>query len=97
MNVSGIVVGLVPGAFDRAVADLGALPGVQVHHHDRPGHRVVVTQEAASADLLEEGLRRIQQLPGVVHAALVYHFFDDGPEPQAAAADQVLIQLGGRK
>ena len=94
MNISGIVVGLAPAAFDNSLAALGTLPGVQVHHQDRPGSRVVVTQEAGSSDEQEEGLRRIQALPGVTHAELVYHFFEEDPADAEAAA-QPLVQLGG--
>ena len=97
MNISGIVIGLAPLAFDPGLAALGALPGVHLHHLDRAGSRVVVTQEAASTDAQEAGLRQIQALPGVVHAELVYHYFDegsdDGPAP-VAAAEAALVQLG---
>ena len=99
MNVSGIVVGLAPAVFTPALAALAAQPGVRVHQQDPRGSRVVVTQEAPSSEAQEEGLRRIQALPGVTHAELVYHFFDDGPdEPLAAVAssDLPLVQLGVR-
>ena len=53
---------------------LRALPGVEVHQVE--AGRAVVTQETGEQ---EEGLRRIQALPGVLHAELVYHWFEEGP------------------
>lgn len=94
MNISGIVVSLAPLAFEPGRSALGTLPGVQLHHLDRAGSRVVVTQEAASSDAQEEGLRQIQALPGVTHAELVYHYFDDGPDDREASAAAGLVQLG---
>ena len=37
----------------------------------------MITQETASTAQQEEGLRRIQALPGVASAALVYHWFEE--------------------
>ena len=72
MNISGIVVTLVPGEGDLDA--LRALPGVEIHHLQ--AGRAVVVQET---DDQEDGLRRIQALPGVLHAELVYHWFDGTP------------------
>lgn len=95
MNISGIVVRLESTIFEPGLAALGALPGVRLHHLDRQTSRVVLTQEAASSDEQELGLRRIQQLPGVAHAELVYHFFEDDPDTEQASGPG-LVQLGGR-
>ena len=96
MNISGIVVALAPGAFDVTLAALDALPGIRVHHHDRVGGRVVVTQEAADGHAQAQGLRLVQALRGVTHAELVYHYFDEGPdeEPEPPPLQQP-VQLGG--
>lgn len=75
MNVSGIVVGIAPGQRRRCLEALAALQGVDVHVVE--GDRAVITQETASTADQEEGLRRIQALPGVAHAALVYHWFEE--------------------
>ena len=72
MNISGIVVSLVPSA--SCLEALRSLPGVEVHRVE--AGRAVVTQET---DDQEEGLRRIQALPGVLHAELVYHWFEEAP------------------
>lgn len=95
MNVSGIVVGCEPAGIDTCAAALSAVPGVEVHAFDRVRGRLVITQETLSTGEQEDGLRRIQVLPGVRHAELVYHYFDDGDADPAPAAQ--LVQLGGQK
>ena len=88
MNLSGIVVIAAPGRLDEVVAALPGLPGVEVHQTDAAASRVVVVQEARSIDDEVDGLTRIQALPGVVSASMVYHYFADdaaraGPAPPA--------------
>ncbi|MBK6336719.1 MAG: chaperone NapD [Betaproteobacteria bacterium] len=53
--------------------------GVEVHHTDAATSRVVVVQEAPTIEDEVDGLRRIQALPGVVAAEMVYHYFADDP------------------
>lgn len=84
MNLSGLVVACAPASLDACAAAVAALPGVEVHACDRDGARLVLVQEAADSGAQEEGLRRIQALPGVLHAALVYHYFDEGGAAPAA-------------
>jgi nitrate reductase NapD len=79
VNLSGILVIAAPGRFDEVVAGLPALPGVEVHHLDAATSRAVVVQEAAGIDQEVDGLRRIQSLPGVASAEMVYHYFGDDP------------------
>ena len=93
MNVSGIIVGCEPAGIDTCAAVLSAVPGVEVHAFDRVRGRLVITQETLSTGEQEDGLRRIQVLPGIRHAELVYHYFDEG---DADLAPQ-LVQLGGQK
>jgi nitrate reductase NapD len=79
VNLSGILVIAAPGRFDEVVASLPGLPGVEVHHVDAAASRAVVVQEAAGIDQEVDGLRRIQLLPGVASAEMVYHYFGDDP------------------
>jgi periplasmic nitrate reductase NapD len=95
LNISGIVVGCAPTGIDACAAALSALPGIEVHAQDRARGRLVITQETASTGEQEDGLRLIQALPGVLHAELVYHYFDEGGPDLAPPAQ--LVQLGGRK
>ena len=78
MNISSIVVGLAKEDFPEGLVALSALPGVEVHYLEPEQHRLVVTQETATTEQQEEGLRRIQALPCVLHAALVHHYFEEG-------------------
>jgi nitrate reductase NapD len=73
VNLSGIVVVAAPGRLEEVVAALPKLPGVEVHHTDAAASRVVVVQEAPSIDDEVDGLTRIQELPGVASASMVYH------------------------
>ena len=84
MNISAILV-VVPAAdVDAATARLEALPGVEVRHSDPATGRLLALQEAETVDAEVAGLRRIQALPGVVLAEMVYHYFEDDPEIAAA-------------
>ena len=95
VNVSGIVVGCEPTGIDTCASALSAMAGVEIHAFDRAGGRLVVTQETTSTEEQEEGLRLVQALPGVLHAELVYHYFDDGDPDEAAPTK--LVQLGVRQ
>ncbi len=84
MSFSGILVRAVPAELSVIAQRLGALSGVRVHQTDPEGGRLVLTLEASSGDEEINGLRRIQQVPGVVSADLVYHrIADDQPESLA--------------
>jgi nitrate reductase NapD len=76
--LSGLVVRTTPDLFDDVLAALPALPGVSVHHTDAAAARIVVVQEAATLGAEMDGMRRMQTLPGVVDASLVYHVLGDG-------------------
>jgi nitrate reductase NapD len=50
-------------------------------HVENPAGKLVVTLEAASQGALNDCLTRIQLLPGVLAATLVFHHVEDAPEP----------------
>ena len=77
MNLSGIVVTAAASHFASVLDGLRALPGIEVHQTDEPTARIVVVQEASDIGAGMQGLQRIQALPHVVSAALVYHYFDE--------------------
>lgn len=68
MNLSGIFVAAKPEWLGGVVADLEALPGVEVHQVDEATGRIVVVQEAVDIHAEIEGLKRIKALPHVVMA-----------------------------
>jgi nitrate reductase NapD len=80
MNLSGILVMTLPEHLPGVVAELNALPGVEVHQQDALG-RLVVVLEADRVKEETDGLRRIQAVPGVLMAEMVVHYFEDDDEP----------------
>lgn len=84
MGISGIVVAARPEDLDGCVRALDALPGVETHQVDRATGRIVVTQEADDLRAHEMGLARIQAVPRVLFAELVYHYAGDDPEAEPA-------------
>lgn len=83
MNLSAILVLVAPDQIESCTASLNDLQGVEVHHTDPPTGRLIVVQEADSVSAEVEGLRRLQGLPYVRMAELVYHYFEDDPELQS--------------
>ncbi len=75
MNLSGIVVATRPQSTSLVVDRLGAIDGVQVYNIDQDTGRIVVVQEASSIDDEVAGLKRIQSVPDVAMAEMVYHYF----------------------
>ena len=76
MNISAILVVVLPENLESMVQDLNRLPGVEVHHVEESG-RLIVTQEAESIDDEVKGLKAIKKLPGVVMADMVQHYFGE--------------------
>jgi nitrate reductase NapAB chaperone NapD len=71
------------GRLDECAATLALLEGVEVHQTDADTGRIVVVQAAPTVDAEIEGLKRIQSLPTVIAADLVYHYFGDSAETEA--------------
>ena len=80
MNLSGILVIVKPQYVDSTIALLNALPGVEVHHRDADNGRLIVVQEATSVGAEVEGLKKIKQLPNIIVAEMVNHYFADDNE-----------------
>ncbi len=88
MNLSGILVVTRPQWLPEVLEALRALPGVEVHQVEEATGRIVVVQEAADVEAEVDGLERIQRLPHVVLAQMVYHYFAEDPALDAFLADQ---------
>ena len=74
MHFSAILVLSPPEQFSHCLENLAALPGVEIHHTDQESGRTIVVQESETLEGQEESLRRIQNLPAVMMAELVYHY-----------------------
>ncbi len=81
---SGIVVTAEPRELQEVRRIIEALDGLRVHQEDGASGRLIVTQEASSDAEQAEGLLRLQRLPGVLAADLVYYHRE---EPEAAGSD----------
>ncbi len=76
MNISGVIVRARPERRTEVQALLGQIPGAEVHQVS-PDGRLVVTVEGESEGALADTLIRMESLPGVLAASLVYHRFED--------------------
>lgn len=82
MHYSGVLVYARPEQFDDCLRQVDACAGVEVHFSYPDSGRMIAVLETEGVEGQEEGLRRIQNLPGVATAELVYHYFGaGGPEP----------------
>jgi nitrate reductase NapAB chaperone NapD len=81
MHYSGILVITEANETAGCAADLGALPGVEVHFCYPESGRIILVQETDTVEAQEEGFRRIQALPRVRMAALVEHRVDPESAP----------------
>ena len=89
MNLSGIAVLVPPEQTTSTISLLNALRGVQVHYQQPETGRIVVVQEAETTAAEIDGLERIQALPGVLSAAMVYHYFEDEGEVVGATPPEL--------
>jgi nitrate reductase NapD len=94
MNLSGILVITPPEHLEAMIATLNGLPGVEVHHSDPGTGRIVVVQEADSVDAGVAGLRRIQSLPAVALAEMVYHYFGEDVQLSEPVGDAEALPAG---
>lgn len=85
-SVSGLCVIARPENLTSVEAKLGSLPGVEVHATDPTCGRLVVVQEGASVEDHQDGLRKIQAVPGVLTADLVMHYDDPHNDSQTTTA-----------
>ena len=95
MNLSGILVVVHPARTAAMAELLNALPGVEVHQQDPQTGRLILVQEAMDIDGEVEGLRRIQSLPGVAMAEMVYHYFEADDSEVEALPEQLPDDPGG--
>ena len=75
MNISGVVVRTFPRDIDSVRRTLSDLGGVEVHGANEDG-RLVVTVERHGEREVADLLVRMQDVPGVLSAFMVYHQFE---------------------
>jgi periplasmic nitrate reductase NapD len=75
VHIASLVVHALPQHAQEVIAAITALPGAQVHGASAAG-KLVVTLEAGSDATMLDQIAAIQQLDGVLTAALVYQCAD---------------------
>jgi len=80
MNISGIVVTVLPEHVAEVAQSLSILPGLEVSQTDVASGKLVVVQEAASVGEEVESFKRIRSVPHVIAADLVQHYFEEDNE-----------------
>lgn len=86
MHYSGLLVLTKPDSAKDCVNELTRVPGVSVHATDDATGRIIAVLETETVEEQEEGLRKAQQLPHVITAELVYHYFGDESESPTNSA-----------
>ncbi|MBD9414361.1 chaperone NapD [Pseudomonas sp. PDM16] len=72
LHIASLVVHCHPEQLDAVRANLARLPDLELHQSSDAGKQVVVLEARDEGAILER-LHTIQQLPGVLGAALIYH------------------------
>lgn len=83
MHYSGLLVTCKPDDLDACVKDLARMSGVDVYATEEETGRIVVVVDTDSVAAQESTFAGIQNLPRVIAAELVYHYFGE----EAAQAD----------
>ena len=76
MNISGVLVKAYPQHLLSIEKALNTMAGVEVHGNNEDG-RIVITVEDESANNISDTLVQIQDVPGVLSAAMIYHQFEE--------------------
>ncbi|UCV28166.1 chaperone NapD [Ferribacterium limneticum] len=82
VNISSLILGVLPTDADQVAAQLRLLAGVGVHAVAEDG-RMIVSIETASEGATVEIFEEIRQMPGVLSASLVYHQYESDPDEEA--------------
>jgi len=81
MNISGVMVRAYPDRLAAVRGQLEKLPGVEVHGAN-PDGRLVVTVEQEGDHAMADAVVRMQDLPGVLSASMIYHQFEEDPDSE---------------
>ncbi len=79
MNISGLIVDVLPEHLAALRSDLDRWPGVQVHA-GAPHGRLVVTVETDTDCATTDTFARIAERDGVLSVALAYHQIETEPD-----------------
>jgi nitrate reductase NapD len=77
MNIASYIVHVRPVMAGGLREQLEAMAGVEVYNCS-PDGRLVITVEDTGSRPVTDTVLAVHNLPGVLSAAMVYHFCDDG-------------------
>ena len=72
LHIASLLVHCRPELIEAVKQNLALLPGLELHQESAAG-KVVVVLEAEHESQILSTIDQIQQLPGVLNAALIYH------------------------
>lgn len=72
LHIASLLVMARPELFEAVKANLRLLKGLELHQENAAGKLVVVLEAAHESDILK-CIDQINNLPGVLNAALIYH------------------------
>lgn len=72
LHIASLLVHCRPELIEAVKKNLALLPGLELHQESAAG-KVVVVLEAEHESRILSTIDHIQQLPGVLNAALIYH------------------------
>jgi len=76
MNVSSILVRTSPENMDKVISEINEIDFCEVHFKDTRG-KIIVTIEGESIFDQMENMKRIQNIPFVLNANLMYSYCED--------------------
>ncbi len=75
MNIVGILINTLPTYTKRVITNLKKLD-IEIHGVNEKS-QIVITLEQETDEMLTEQLTKVQQIQGVLTAAMVYHHIDE--------------------
>ena len=76
MSLSGVLIGASPDQMEEVRRTIEALEWAELHHAE-PAGRMIATIEGESTAAVVERLKTLKALPGVLHADMVVHCYED--------------------
>lgn len=72
LHIASLLVHCRPELLEATKRNLVLLPGIELHQESAAGKLVVVLEAEHESRILDT-INHIQQIPGVLNAALIYH------------------------
>ncbi len=87
MNISGVLIHARPENCERVKLQLEQIDGVEVHTSTGDG-KLIVTVEASGDRTAADTVYKLQDMPGVISASMVYHHFEDDTELEQEGSNE---------